>query len=128
MQNPFKNGQIPLPPNYATMRNPKNGDIRISKVGFSFTSLIFTILPAAMRSDWYNFLCMIGTEAIVSMGLSVIMKQPLNSVFTFAYYISGIIWGFIYNMMYFRHLQNIGFVPLDKHSKSILIKNKYIKA
>ena len=37
-QNPFNLNNLPLPPNYAKIVNDQ-GDIRIAKVGFSWTTL-----------------------------------------------------------------------------------------
>lgn len=84
MQNPFGNGNnddnnnnnndnndprnlIPIPPNFATVVNKKTGQIRIAKVGLSFTALFFQFLVPVFRSDWYNFFCMLGVEVIAGM-------------------------------------------------------------
>lgn len=136
MQNPFGNGNnddnnddqnnlLPIPPNFATVVNKENGQIRIAKVGLSWTALWFSILVPVFRSDWYNFLCMTAIQLIVAMGLSMQMSEPLQLTWTFASYGLGILWLFIYNMMYFKHLFNLGFVPADQRSKELLINFKY---
>lgn len=133
MQNPFGNGDnennnsIPLPPNYATVVNKTTGQIRIAKVGFSWTSFIFNFWPAIFRSDWYNFLCMMGVQLILAMMISMAISEPFQIAFSFAAYVLSFVWGFLYNMMYFKHLFKIGFEPVDKHSKELLIKSKYLR-
>ncbi len=138
MQNPFGNGNndnndndprnmIPIPPNFATVINKETGQIRIAKVGFSFTALFFQFLVPVFRSDWYNFFCILGVELIAGMGLSLYLVQPLNVTFYFAEYALGILWFFIYNMMYFRHLFKIGYVPADARSRELLISARYLK-
>lgn len=118
---------FPLPENYATVKNPKTGQVKIGKVGFSFTTLFFNIWPSIFRNDWYNFFCMVALDAILAMGIAVSIHQSVVVVtWQFLWY-TRIFWAFIYNMMYFRHLSNKGFVPTDEHSKQLLIKNKYIK-
>ena len=66
MQNPFGNQNdnqdflrnVPVPPNYAKVINDA-GDIRIAKVGISWTTFWFGPLPAVFRGDWYNFALML---------------------------------------------------------------------
>ncbi|MCH4165539.1 MAG: hypothetical protein ABF679_06530 [Lentilactobacillus diolivorans] len=141
MQNPFGNGNnddnndnnnnqqnmIPIPPNFATVVNKETGQIRIAKVGFSFTALIFGWLVPIFRSDWYNFLCIFGIELIVGMGIALQVNEPLDITFPIASNSLNIIWMFIYNMMYFKHLFKIGYVPADERSKELLTEAKYWK-
>ena len=124
----FTNGMIPLPQNYATVKNPKTGQVKIGKVGFSFTTLIFDLLPSIFRNDWYNLLCMVATDAIFIMAVAVTIHQSITQVAQQVLSFTSIFWAFFYNMMYFRHLSNRGFVPTDKHSKQLLLKNNYIKS
>lgn len=58
-----------IPPNYAVVKNDR-GQIRVNKVGLSFTCLFFCNLPAIFRADWYNFFCMIGVELFGAMLLT----------------------------------------------------------
>ncbi|MEJ6400112.1 hypothetical protein [Nicoliella lavandulae] len=127
MQNPFGNGMIPIPPNYATFKNPKTGELKLSKVGFSFTALIFSFVPAIFRGDWYNFFCIILVDAGVAMLGSVLFNQPLQTIYQYTEPLTQIMWGFLYNRMYCKHITNIGFVPTDQRSKDLLVKNKYMK-
>lgn len=138
MQNPFGNngndnqdgpGGLPLPPNYATVINPETGEIRLGKVGFSFTALIFTVLVPAFRNDWYNFLCMVGLQAGVFMGVYSLPNTPENlaSIWMAADTGFQILWGFIYNLMYFKHLFKRGFQPTDERSRAILVQGRYLK-
>lgn len=138
MQNPFGNENndnnddqnqnlLPIPPNFATVVNKKNGQIRIAKVGLSWTALWFSIMVPVFRSDWYNFLCMTAIQLIVAMGLSMGMGETLQVAWTLGSYGLGIVWLFIYNMMYFKHLFNIGFVPADQRSKELLSNYNYWK-
>lgn len=112
--------QIPLPPNYAKIKNDQ-GDLRIAKVGFSWTTLWFGPLPAAFRGDWYNFLLMIVLDldyVLVAMffKLNWMLQFPWPSIFYSAFY----------NMMYFRHLFNRGYVPADQRSKELLTAAHYL--
>ncbi|KRK47796.1 hypothetical protein GPK34_10930 [Secundilactobacillus kimchicus] len=138
MQNPFGNnddnqggpGGLPLPPNYATVVDPTTGEMRLGKVGFSFTALIFTFLVPVFRNDWYNFLCMIGLQAGVFMGvysLPNLTPDNLARIWAIADTLFQILWGFIYNMMYFKHLFNRGFQPTDQRSREILVNGHYLK-
>lgn len=112
--------QIPVPPNYAKIKNDQ-GDLRIAKVGFSWTTLWFGPLPAAFRGDWYNFLLMIVLDldyVLVAMffKLNWMLQFPWPSIFYSAFY----------NMMYFRHLFNRGYVPADQRSKELLTAAHYL--
>ena len=119
---------IKLPHNFATVKNPKTGSVKIGKVGFSFTTLIFSLLPPLFRSDWYNLFCMMGTDLILWFGISTLLHQSLDQTTQIVDILSSVLWGFIYNLMYFRHLSNKGYVPVDSHSRELLVKNKYIKS
>ena len=118
---------FPIPRNYATVKNPKTGQVKIGKVGFSFTTLVFDLLPSIFRNDWYNFACMVGADAIFVMAAAVVMHQSAIQIAQQVISFTSIFWAFTYNLMYFRHLSNKGFVPTDEHSRQLLIKNKYIK-
>ncbi|AQW20800.1 hypothetical protein PL11_002160 [Lentilactobacillus curieae] len=134
MQNPFGNGNnddddknlIPIPPNYATIVKPETGEIRIAKVGFSFTSFFFDVLPSIFRADWYNLLCMVLVQIIVSLGVVMWSPVPAVQLETVLNWAFGILWGFLYNMMYFKHKFNQGYVPADERSKELLIEAKYL--
>ncbi|WP_407889674.1 hypothetical protein [Levilactobacillus sp. N40-8-2] len=143
MQDPFKgfnndddpdnqNGDgpqgLPLPPNYATVVNPETGNMRIAKVGFSWTMFLFPPFPTLFRADWYNLFCIMGVELSLMMVLS--MMVPVNQLAQFFAVggwemLRGFLWGFLYNMMYFKHLFTKGFVPADDRSKEILTHARY---
>ncbi|OXT10241.1 hypothetical protein CBI42_10765, partial [Streptococcus sp. KR] len=59
--------------------------------------------------------------------LSLGMGEPFQIAYSFGSYGLGIVWMLIYNMMYFKHLFNIGFVPADDRSKELLTSAKYWK-
>ena len=124
----FKRGMIPLPENYATVKNPQTGDVKIGKVGFSFTTLIFNLLPPIFRRDWYNLICMIGADCIILFGAATLLHQPIDQIAQNYSGLTSIIWGFFYNQMYFRHLSNQGYVPVNQHSRDLLVRNRYIKS
>lgn len=117
-QDPLSN--FPLPPNYAKVVNRQNGQIRAAKVGVSWTTLWFGPIPALMRGDWYNFALMIVLDLIYALGVSMLGLQ-------IALPVPAIIFGLIYNLMYFRHLFNIGYEPADDRSKELLTASRYWK-
>lgn len=133
MQNPFQNGDnnegpngLPVPPNYATVKN-ENGDVRIAKVGFSWTVLWFNLIVPIFRGDWYNLLCMVGIEMGVLFG---IYSLPTNSMVSYAMSVASVafnlVWAGLYNLMYFRHLFNRGFKPATDRSKELLTRAGYL--
>lgn len=119
---------FPMPSNYAQMKNPKTGDVKIGKVGFSYTTLFFDLWPSIFRRDWYNFLCMLFVDTIVMMGTSMILKQNLLLVTQKYLGFFQLLWSLVYNMMYFRHLSNKGYQPANAHSRELLVQHHYIKA
>lgn len=141
MQDPFKgfndnddndNGNgpqgLPLPPNYATVVNSETGTLRIAKVGFSWTMLVFPPWPTIFRADWYNLLCILGVNIATQMLVNILYGGNQAG---YAYASSGlqlflsVLWGAIYNLMYFRHLFNHGFVPADERSRDLLTRARY---
>lgn len=131
MQNPFGNNnqdpnnifnQLPIPPNYAKIKN-NQGEIRIAKVGISWTTFWFGPLPALFRGDYYNFFLELVLAADYVLVASFF---KLNALLTFPW--PSLVFAFIYNMMYFRHLFNKGFYPADQHSRELLIQSKYLKS
>jgi len=127
MQNPFGNNNqdffnnLPIPPNYAKIVNDQ-GDIRIAKVGFSWTTLWFGFFPAISRGDWYNFLVMLFIDADYYL-VSVVFGWQ----WMFALPFPAIFFGFVYNFLYFRHLFHKGYRPADQHSRELLTRAKYWK-
>lgn len=136
MQNPFDNGDnnegpngIPVPPNYATVAKPDTGDIRIGKVGFSYTAFLFNFLVPIFRGDWYNFLCMAGVNLGVWLGVHSIhfsTPQTVAVAWSFIELALGFLWGFLYNLMYFRRLFSVGYLPATKRSKDLLAGSGYL--
>lgn len=138
MQDPFKgfnndddnnNGNgpqgLPLPPNYATVVNPQTGNLRIAKVGFAWIAFLFPVIPPIFRGDWYNLLCILGVNLGVQMILQMTVGVDQAQVIMGVQLAMEILWGSIYNMMYFKHLFNLGFVPADDRSKDLLTKAHY---
>jgi len=141
MQNPFGNGDngnngdnnegpngLPVPPNYATVVK-EEGDIRISKVGFSYTTFLFSFLVPIFRGDWYNLLCMLGVNLGVVLGLYSIhfsSMQTFNIVTSVLQFALSFVWGYLYNLMYFRHLFNRGYKPATQRSKDLLTSSGYL--
>lgn len=120
-QNPFDLNNLPLPPNYAKIVNDK-GEMRIAKVGFSWTTLWFGPLPALFRGDYYNFILMIVLDldyalTVLFFGWTWLMQFPWPSI----------VFGAIYNMMYFRHSFKIGYRPADQRSQELLQRSRYLK-
>ena len=120
-QNPFDLNNLPLPPNYAKVVNDQ-GQIRIAKVGISWTTLWFGPLPALFRGDYYNFLLMIVLDldyalVVLFFGLNWLMQFPWPSL----------VFAIFYNMMYFRHPFNNGYSPTDQRSRELLERFHYLK-
>ncbi|MBU3829773.1 MAG: hypothetical protein H9843_02590 [Candidatus Limosilactobacillus merdavium] len=120
-QNPFDLNNLPLPPNYAKIVNDQ-GQIRIAKVGISWTTLWFGPLPALFRGDYYNFILMIVLDldyalVVLFFGLNWLMQFPWPSL----------VFAILYNMMFFKHSFNIGYRPADQRSRELLERFRYIK-
>lgn len=120
-QNPFDLNNLPLPPNYAKIVNDQ-GQIRIAKVGISWTTLWFGPLPALFRGDYYNFILMIVLDldyalVVLFFGLNWLMQFPWPSL----------VFAILYNMMFFKHSFNIGYRPADQRSRELLERYRYIK-
>ena len=77
---------------YATLslENPRTGQIRHAPVGFSWTTLFFGPIPAIMRGHW---------TLAVAIGILALMTAV----------VSDVVFAFIYNKMYVRHLVDDGF-------------------
>ncbi|WP_261809724.1 DUF2628 domain-containing protein [Levilactobacillus humaensis] len=141
MQDPFKgfndddqnnqndNGPqgLPLPPNYATVVNPETGNMRIAKVGFSWTMFFFPPFPTIFRADWYNLLCIMGIELGSAMLLTMVLTPAQLTEFVAIGWpiVRSVLWGSLYNLMYFKHLFSRGFVPADVRSRDLLGRAHY---
>lgn len=77
---------------YATIdfHNPMTGGLKKAPVGFSWTTLFFGFFPALVRGHWGGAV-IIFLVGLVTFGLS------------------GLIFPFIYNKMYVKHLMGEGF-------------------
>jgi uncharacterized membrane protein len=72
-----------------TFENKNTGAIKVAPVGFSWTSFFFSGIPALMRGH---------------IGMGVI--QIILSMVSFSF--SNIVFGFIYNKMYIKHMISEG--------------------
>ena len=120
-QNPFDLNNLPLPPNYAKIVNDQ-GQIRIAKVGISWTTLWFGPLPALFRGDYYNFILMIVLDLDYAL---VVLFFGLNWLTQFPW--PSLVFAILYNMMYFKHSFNIGYRPADQHPRELLERFHYLK-
>lgn len=118
-QNPFDLNNLPLPPNYAKIVNDQ-GQIRIAKVGISWTTLWFGPLPALFRGDYYNFILMIVLDLDYAL---VVLFFGLNWLTQFPW--PSLVFAILYNMMYFKHSFNIGYRPADQRSRELLERFHY---
>lgn len=77
---------------YATinLHQPLTGAIKTAPVGFSWTTLFFGFIPALLRGHWIGALVMLAAWAFTA-GLS------------------GLVFPFIYNRMYIKHLIGEGY-------------------
>ncbi len=129
MQNPFGNQNnnqdflknLPTPPNYAKVTND-TGDIRIAKVGISWTTFWFGPLPALFRGDYYNFALILVTAANIAL-VGLVFNLPWLLGFPW----SSLIFTLIYNRLYFQRLFDKGWRPTDQASRELLIRNRYLK-
>ncbi|MTI16000.1 hypothetical protein E1162_01965 [Rhodobacteraceae bacterium RKSG542] len=78
---------------YATlfMVNPETGSLKEAPVGFSWTTLFFSFFPALLRGH-----------------LSLALLQLVLAVLTGG--LSGLVFMFIYNKLYIKHLLSRGFL------------------
>lgn len=92
------------------LTNTHTGQTREAKIGFSWTTLFFSFIPAFVRGDIkYGFI-----------QLFAIVPTMLISVFVFP---------FIYNKLYIKDLISNGYTPSNEYSKNALIsKGFYIPA
>ncbi|WP_300561939.1 DUF2628 domain-containing protein [Companilactobacillus sp.] len=91
------------------MRNEQTGQVRETKVGYSWTTLLFGFFPALFRSDWkYAIIQFLTALAVgtVTMGFGT----PLVPV----------VFSFIYNKLYINELIANGFTPADQYSNDTL--------
>jgi len=91
MQDPFNNqndpGQdpndpfagLPIPPNYARIVNKENRQVRIAKVGVSWTTFFFGPLPSIFRGDWYNFALMLVIDLAYGLLLSMLGVEVVST-------------------------------------------------
>jgi hypothetical protein len=70
--------------------NPQTGQMKEAPVGFSWTVMFFNALPPLFRGHWAGF-AILAICALLSFGLS------------------GLVFMFIYNRMYIRHLISEGY-------------------
>lgn len=78
---------------YATInfKNPHAGTMKSAPVGFSWTTLFFSFFPALFRGHWAGVLLIIAVT-LVTFG------------------VGSLIFPFIYNKMYIKHLIGEGFI------------------
>ena len=68
-----------------TFENKNSGAIKVAPIGFSWTTLFFSGIPALMRGH-------------IGMGIVIIILAMVTGG------LSNIVYGFIYNKMYIKHL------------------------
>lgn len=70
--------------------NPRTGQMKEAPLGFSWTVLFFNALPPLFRGHWVGF-AILAICALLTFGLS------------------GLVFMFIYNKMYIKHLISEGY-------------------
>lgn len=84
------------------MINKDTNQIKIVKLGYSWTTLLFGCFPALFRGDWkWFFIILIANMVTVN--------------------ISTIVFSFLYNKIYINDLLEKGFQPADDVAKNALI-------
>ncbi len=83
-----------------TLKNDKTGEVRRSPVGFSWTALCFFFCPAIYRRDWKSFILMFPL-CVLTLGLA------------------NIVFFFIYNKLYLKHLLSQGYVIIVHSSGQV---------
>lgn len=112
--------------NFVFLINRKNG-LRFGRFGFSLLAFLLHWIPAILRSDYYNAICIVGVDAciymVAHMTLQLILHLDPSSAMNITYLVGAILWGSIYNYMFIRRMINRGFRPVDQNSQSVLKKH-----
>lgn len=85
------------------LKHKNSGAVRQTKLGFSWTKLLFGCLPALFRGDFKFFLIMLLTTPI-----------------------GPIIFAFIYNKLYIKNLLEKGYHHADDMSRNALVQKGII--
>lgn len=92
-----------------TLKNERNGLVKVAPVGFSWTVLLFGWFPTLFRQDYKWFLIMLGSTLILdTIGLGLLV---------------GIAFSFFYNKLYIEDLLREGYKPVSECDEDILRQN-----
>ncbi|MGG2067341.1 MULTISPECIES: hypothetical protein [unclassified Bacillus (in: firmicutes)] len=91
------------------LKNERTGQIKQTKLGFSWTVFFFGFFPALFRGDWKWLLIIL-----------------IASAFTFGF--SNLVFCFIYNKLYINDLLSQGYKPADEYSLAALQQKNIMAA
>ena len=83
------------------LRNPRTGQTKKRKQGFSWTTLFFGVWPALFRADWKWF----GLGLLITFGAGVLTLG-------FGGLVYHVVAGFKYNEWHLNDLRDKGFEPI----------------
>lgn len=85
------------------------------KVGFSWTTLFFTFLPALFRGD-------------LKWAFIMFIITAIFGVFTLGIggWVCGIVFSFVYNKIYIKELLEKGYRPVNESDRAVLERNSII--
>jgi len=95
--------------------NKKANSMRRVKVGYSWTTLFFGLIPTLFRRAWKWFAIMLLSYLIVG-----IFTRGLGMI------IVSIIFSFVYNKLYVNDLLNNGYEPFNQLAYERLNSKEYI--
>jgi hypothetical protein len=95
------------------MLNPQNGLTKKGYVGFSWTTLVFSVWPALFRCDFKTF-----TYGFIIMFVISLLTYGVGGL------IAMVVWPFLYNGYYTRALIEKGYQLNDTDERNAIARRK----